>query len=274
MSVIDSPDGQYGVVASQVLLASLPTGTATVTVTLPANVNTVALMLVDQPASVGVGVDCVGVRTGVQYPGTIRSSPPGLISSWVWYFEVMPSLDSEVEIGWNLAPTGDWYVVGMSGITQVDVPALTAATAGASQEIPANIVYVGGIYGGDIYPLGLDIDGNLKVVSSGGSSAPTYPDLTSGRVEMITNTATTIIAAPATGANYLFGIDFNNFTGSPGAMYCYAPPSNNQITGATPPTGQTVTVPLNGYRLTTALIGQSAVASNLGFVTVRYAIGP
>lgn len=104
----DTPDYQRGIASPQQLLAS-PSSTASTTVTLPANTET--LMVIAPGSSLTTGVTAAGVTTSVQYPGLPANAVATVTASPAWFFNVTNTLDTQITVTFASAPSGTWYVI-------------------------------------------------------------------------------------------------------------------------------------------------------------------
>lgn len=234
MTIIDAPDGQYGVVNSAVLLASVAANVGTVTVTLPANITSVMVVGEDiQGLRSPDYVACFGVTTTLGYPGVIRYAPQGISASAAAFFVVAPSLDSQVTISWGTNPLTKWWVVGLTGVNEVDVPAVSSSINYVGSISPPTVMQIGALYGGNIQPLNLDASGKLLV--SGGSSALNYDEsFITSQVTLTTASTYYNIAsvALAAGTWLITARFFVQYTGAIGKIDGLIGPNSASVTAA------------------------------------------
>lgn len=114
MSAIDTPDYQRGIVNAQKLLATEgPTSTG-VTVGIPPNCET--LVVAVEPGFSPVLVQCLGVLSGIQYPGVRLIYSYQANGGMVWLFDVSDVIDRELVLEWDGAPGAVWYVYSDAGV--------------------------------------------------------------------------------------------------------------------------------------------------------------
>lgn len=129
---VDTPDGVAGVVNAQALVATVPAGTATVTIGVPLNAETFAVY----SSTGGVGqVFCRGTTSNMMYPGVAVAGSASIQALPTYYFDVAGAVDGEVLIGWTgSAPALEsWYVYCDSGIHVVADPNVSALISNAGE---------------------------------------------------------------------------------------------------------------------------------------------
>lgn len=188
MSIIDTPDWQNGVVSAQSLLATVAAGTKTTTVTLPPNITTLAVYGFDIGQEANV-VECLGVTSGFKYPGTTRRSPPDVNAENAVFFVVSQPLDAQVTISLSVNASQAWWVVSMTGVNVVDVPAVSGVVVGPGAASPPLLLQVGGTDGTDARTLLVDPSGR-QIVTPVAANTTITGSVANG---------TTILAAPAAG---------------------------------------------------------------------------
>lgn len=257
MSLIDTPDWQNSVVSAQVLLATVPVHTLSAVVNLPPNVTTI-MILSNAIGPTTEPITCTGSTSGRRYPGVIRVTAAAVGGGGTAFFTVSPVVDATVTIAFNADPVTVWYVIGLNGLDIVDVPSLTSVVAPETNVKPAYGVMMGGSDGTDLRFMSTDVNGR---------QIPLVPTTASG-VIVVGTAATTIIPAPGTGANYLFGVNLTNFN----AQFCTVSANGLAVAYLTAAANATVTDQLNGLRVTTAV---TAIGSGVGCnMVIRYAPGP
>jgi len=117
VSAIDTPDYQRGVVSAQKLLATVAAGTASVLVTPPPNCET--LIVITETGTLANFVSCLGVTSGVLYPGSRTLSPGNNAFLPVFMFDVSDVIETELELSWQSSPPAAWYVYSDAGVHTV-----------------------------------------------------------------------------------------------------------------------------------------------------------
>lgn len=117
MSVIDTPDGQRGFVNAQSLQGSFTAGERAGTVGIPANAETLVVVL--EFGGAAKTCDCAGLTSGVRYPGIYIPPNPNTSSSQCWQFDISQPVDEQVSISFNSTPGANWFVYADAGVHQV-----------------------------------------------------------------------------------------------------------------------------------------------------------
>lgn len=198
----DTPDYQVGVVSAQAVLANVNGGTGTVTVTVPANVETIAVLWESFPA--GVAFACTGVTSGLNYPGATLQAPGGGGVSFTTYFDVTNAVDAQVTIASSTVPTQPWHVYADNAVHVVTDPALNLSAAPVGGATPSGALLVGGTDGTHLQALSTDRHGREYVIPSAPSLIGTdHPavEVQYGSVGGIAAT-TVVLAAPGAGIRY------------------------------------------------------------------------
>jgi hypothetical protein len=121
---IGTPDYQRGVVSAQALLATVPANTATFTVGVPPNTETLAVIF-PGVASVSA-ISCTGTTTGATYLGVYTQPQSAIPADGTYFFDVSSAIDASVTITVTNPPASSWYVYSDSGVHIVaDVSKLT-----------------------------------------------------------------------------------------------------------------------------------------------------
>lgn len=131
---VDTPDYQRGVVNAQVLLATVPGGTSTVTVGVPPNTET--LVVIVPGAAANTGIFCTGVVTGVQYSGVKSSAEPLVSETPTWWFDVSAVVDASVKVSLTVATADVWYVYADAGTHTVADISKLVSNLGVQYQIP------------------------------------------------------------------------------------------------------------------------------------------
>jgi hypothetical protein len=257
---IGTPDWQRGIVSAGKLLATVPAATTSVTVDVPPNAQTlvVAMTYVTYEAFVKVK----GVTTGRQYPGALR--PSDVASTYAdafYYFSVSSQVDEQVEVTIAAATPDPWYVFSQSGVTVVDVAELIGVV---------QYDYNGAEYGLSVLGLSpqlgqyasLEIDENGRLIPFG-------PTNSTGLLAVPTASGQ-LLAAPASGNNYLFGADVLSTATLAGTVTLTI--GGVAIAAASFAAQGTESIDLDGY-VTNGVVDM--VASQAGYsVALRYTPGP
>ena len=255
---VGTPDWQRGLVTAGKLLATVPGGSDTTTVTIPANAATIVVAL--SSAISPLTIDVVGVTTGYVYPASLRYSTSGFGGGTSAICAVSSQLDSELTVTLSSAPANPWYVYAESGVGVVNIPEVQLTLAKA---------------GDPVNPWGIETLGsdgtNSRIIStdSNGRQIPLVPSLSTGLVSI--SGGVVILPAPASGHNYLFGYDVSTAAGGVGSLvsvYNSAYVVSEIWNNVTSPT----TVDLQGYATALALSASSSDADTR--ITLRYAPGP
>jgi hypothetical protein len=171
MTLGDTPDNQVGVVNAQQLLATVASGTANATVTVPTNSET--LVVQSKVVAASQPPEVTGVASGFKYPGVqIRTGVfPNIYG--VAYFDVSTAVDAEYAVHFPEAPAATWYVYA-DDFGHVTIEPATAGTTGRlGGEAPPRIMQVGGEGGGKLYPLEVNTLGSAYII-------PTVPSIVAG----------------------------------------------------------------------------------------------
>jgi hypothetical protein len=261
VTIFDAPDGQNAVVNAQLLLASVAANTASVTVALNPNITTVAVFGGSAAIPYTDFLECLGVTTGNRYPGSTRfTGGLGIAANVSRFFTVSPALDSEVTIEWVSAPTAPWFVVGMTGVNMVDVPALAASLGANGGTTPGLGLLVMGTDGTDARPLATDVNGR---------QIPLVPTKSSGVISATTG-GVTVLAAPSSGENYLFGVDVQGVTAAD--VLTLSSVAKGEFAFLTAPLTTIATLDLKGFAVSDAVTATTSV--DTANVVLRYASGP
>ena len=193
-SNIGTPDWQRATVSAGKLLASVPSGTSSVTVELPPNAQTIAILLPTSDYATDVTV--AGVTTGLQYPVVYRPFTSNLGADIQFFASVMPSLDTSVVVQIAPNPGSEWWVYAMTSTEVVDVPALATVMAYVQVSDPQNGLVVVGWDGASYHPPRTDTTGRVVI-------APP----TTGYSAAVPTGTTQLLAAPSSGEWYLHGLD-------------------------------------------------------------------
>jgi len=251
--VTGTPDWQRGVFSPQKLVASVPINTGEVTVNMPAN--TEALLIIGAGAYVS---SVTGTTTNKTYTFIY---PTNDNTGFAIVF-VSPAVDPAVKIMLELAPAPEWYVVADAGVRTVVDAVLASAVAGASGGgvAPAGAVLVAGsspsFGGGDAYVLETDDNGRL---------VPLVPT-----AAIRISAAGEVLAAQASGAWYLFGLDVQA-TVATGTLNLDDVVTSDVICFVQPPAANTTLhVDLGGYRCAGQV--NAGLSDCVGYL--RYAPGP
>ena len=257
--VIGTPDWQRGVVTPNKLLATIPAGTLTYDIDLPANAN--KIVIARKGSNFTGTITVTGTTSGIEYPGGEIPFANDATAGEFLQFTVLPVVDSKVTLtfaGWTV--TTEFYVYTTPDILAVSTPdALYYVNYQGAQNSGSGITMFGIYDGNNIIPL----------FDSHGRQIPLVP--TVGDSATVAAGTTQLVAAPVSDAWYLFGLDVYS-TGSTNNPVYLKDSLGNTIAYDNPPTGgESHTVELQGFRTTGSV---SVIATAAATVTLRYAPGP
>ena len=257
--LVGSPDYQHGVTTAQKLLTYSPNNMSTIQFAVPPNAETIIVVAGNNP---GLGsLLAVGLQSGLYYAINQYTQRISGQAYGQYFINVSAQVDTSMSLSWTVAPsTGTWVYSDQASHVSFDpnVGLLTALSANAP-----------GAYG--TASLGTDGTNQYEIATTTrGRQIPIVPTSTTGLITVGT-TATSVLAAPGSGNNYLFGLDVrNDYAGSnpfellDGGSVAWAV--------ARVPTGDTVTISLDGLAVNFAL---SAICGAAGmYIVLRYAAGP
>lgn len=257
---VGTPDWQRGIVTAGKLLATIPAGTTTETVTVPPNAQSLAVVL--NYVDVQTYVDVKGSTTGRSYSGAWRPSEvPFSYADSFYYFAVASQLDAQVEIRLSTAPTSPWYVFSESGVTLVDVAELVPTLQPDVNGSYYGITTVGYMAQSQRFS-SLSLDGNGRLV--------TMPP-TSGLSKAVAAGTTQLLALPSGNSWYLYGIDVVASAASVQTVTLIDSTGNTIATVSPPASGESKSVDLGGFYTNGSV---SVTASAAATVTLRYTLGP
>ena len=257
-----TPDWQRGVNSAQRLLNTVGGGSQLQQVAVPPNAQTIIVLASATP---GLGTfEAAGVTTSFLYPVSQSIFKPGTEEFGAYFINVANCIDTEITCTFSHAPGNTWYIYADQGV-HINFDPFVANLLQLVGSPP-------GLYGAlalgsdgtDARPLSTNINGRL---------IPLVPTLSSGNVGVPSpGTTYPVLAAPASGAWYLFGIDAVSNSASGGcAVELFA--NGTQIAFLTSADQLHVDhVQLDGYRTTGAVTALPFY--NGGAVWLRYAAGP
>lgn len=258
-NVVGTPDWQRGAVAANKLLATVPAGTEQVTITVPANAQLVGVIL--SSAVVPSVATATGVVTGNTYPGEIRSVGLSDDAFPLLVFMVSTQIDEQIIIDVGApAATATWWVFSLTTSELMVLAAIENLYQGnyaTSTQRGINAMGFDGTLGKNI-----SVDAN-------GRTIPLVP--TKGIDLAIVAGANALLAAPASGGNYLFALDVINTSGVTNTLTLSDASGNTIGKVALAAADPSFTLELQGFRVTTA-VSVNAVAG--ADVVLRYAPGP
>lgn len=256
---VGTPDWQRGIATPQKLLAAVAGGTGSVIVAVPPNAESLVVFAVGAP---GLGtLSAYGEPSNIFYPIQESFSVHGGNSSGQYFINVSGQVDTEVLFGWSIAPGSTWYVYS----DQAPHISFDPNVGQLVQERDSLL----GLWG--VLALGSDtVNQHVIETDSHGRLIPLVPTLTTGAVVMTTS-PTQLVAAPASGAWYLFGVDFRNDSAARDTP-SLLDSTSAQLTLSGVAAGGSDHVDLKGYRTTgkVQIVGLTTSA----YVTLRYAPGP
>ena len=109
-----SPDWQRGYYSAQKLLASVPAGTYSVTVTVPPNAETIIVQAANITA--GAYVTMQGVDTSITYAGFQTDRAGAVSGAFSAFFDCSSILDSQVTLHLQNSLAKPWYVYADAGV--------------------------------------------------------------------------------------------------------------------------------------------------------------
>lgn len=304
MSIVSgTPDWQRGTSSIGALLASVPGATLTKSVTIPTNA--LSLWLAFSTPVLPDTIEVLGNQSGCPYPGTFHQGDPRTLNGYFFVFNVSSQLDSSVTVTLTTsAGLGTWYLYASTGISAVDVPQFGLITQTIGQPTNLQGVLILGSDGTDGRALKTDATGQLYIANPGGGATPQPvggalvsegilamgSDGTDGRalstdvngrqiplvptasaqVAPPLGISTMLLAAPSSGANYLFGI-YVAATSVTGIMTISFPFTNPfAVMSCYNSLGQSID--LHGMRVTQQV--NVNAASGYPWFTILYAPGP
>lgn len=255
---IGAPDWQRATLGAGKLLATVAATQNETQVVIPPNTATLCVAL--PTAFTPTDVIVTGVTTGLQYPGVLRPHQSNLGTDSLYMFTILAALDEDVTVYVSPLPGSRWYVYAYPQTAVVDVPLLSTVLGYVQSSDPQNGLVVVGYDGASYRALSTDTNGR---------QIPLVPTI--GLGESVGAGYSQLLAAPSSGAWYLFGLDVYS-TGSSDNPITLSDTNGNTIAYDNPPTGgESHTVALQGFR-TVGAVGVNATAA--ATVTLRYAPGP
>ena len=194
-NVIGTPDWQRGTVNAQKLIATIPGGTASAVVNLPANTTKIGIA---QAGDNFTGTYLVqGNTSGLKYPETLVPGSSSASASSFSQFDVLSMIDTSVTITFsgftNLDPFYVYTALDVLAVSTPDLNALIQSENASNSGVGVNVFAVSG--GVAVPPL----------VDSFGRTIPISPLNAASLI--LTAGFTQVLAAPATQNWYLFGYD-------------------------------------------------------------------
>jgi len=255
---IGTPDWQRGSVNAGKLLATVAANTSSTSVDLTPNTRT--LVIVVPSGTQPTAVDVQGRTTGTYYPGTVMVNAADATAGIIYAFTVSPETDQTVTVTCSPTPSSSWYVYANSGIQIVSIAEIRQVTAYDGQS--------GKNYG--LVVMGFDGTYAQRIkTNANGNIVPLVP--TVGVDKAVLAGTTQLIAAPASGGNYIFAVDVIDTSGGANTLSLVDGSGNTLGKVALATADPSYTIELQGFRVTTAL---SVVAVASADIVVRYAPGP
>lgn len=131
----DTPDYQRGIFNPQALLATVPANTATVTVGVPTNAETLIVAAAD--IADGGTIFAQGVSTLYKYAGVRLPTQPHMTTATTWFFDVSAAMDERVQITFTDAPGEIWFVYADAAAHVIGDASTLKNTQGAVYSIPS-----------------------------------------------------------------------------------------------------------------------------------------
>lgn len=258
---VGAPDWQRGVVSAGKLLGKFAGPQTFVTVAIPPNAENI--VVIGDLLADGLPIQASGVTSTASYPVIEVNTSTPTYTSLLWIIPVSSAIDSQLTIEFQSFTSGNYYVA-----SDVGGDLFTAGLLSQIAQYNGNGINTYGVLAfGDSLgygkPIALDVAGRVIPMVPTSWQGPTALALTN----------TQLIAAPASGSLYLFGVDFRNDAAA-AEVGQIGDAAGNAIANVKIPAGSTLSVDLGGLRvgLTTALY---ALASSTSvYATLRYAAGP
>lgn len=109
-----TPDWQRGYYSAQKLLADVPAGTHTTTITVPPNAETIVIQV--DNSSLAFAPSVVGVQTGIHYAPQFQHLTTSMSAYPVWFVDMSSTVDQEVTITFLALANFAWYVYADAGV--------------------------------------------------------------------------------------------------------------------------------------------------------------
>jgi hypothetical protein len=132
---IDTPDYQRGVISAQKLLATVAAGTASVTVGIPPNAETLIVTAAD--IADGGTIYAEGTSTLYKYSGVRLPSQPHMTAAVTWVFDVSNPMDEQVDVVFTDAPGMTWFVYADAAVHVIADASTLKDTHGSVYAVPA-----------------------------------------------------------------------------------------------------------------------------------------
>lgn len=208
-------------------------GTGSVAVTLPANTETLVILV--PQAGYDATIEVLGMTTGHEYPSTVLPVSAIEVAFFTGMANVAPPADASVTVTLGSAPTVTWYIVADAGVRLVTELTVQSAMQASGASVPPDGIAVLGSDGTDARFLRTSQQGILYGVWSAPDTATgDHPpnELQIAQVVPSGTGITTLVAAPGTGKRLrVFYLKANIFSTSggdaqladtSGVTYCYA----------------------------------------------------
>lgn len=223
-----------------------------------------------------IGVTSLASYPVIPYGATVAGGAP------MWVIPVSNPTDAQISINASAAPGDPWFAVNDQGI-RVIADAVLAGLVNASGVAATGIGLL--VLGEDItataHILETDSHGRLAAgdpnVPQG--AIPQVATMNTGRVTVSSNSTAPVLAAPSSGAWYLFNADWENFALTlPGSLYLLDSATNaagNEIAEVRfNALGGAPGVPIHQRVTTGVWIGSDAGTGTTGGVVLRFSPGP
>lgn len=259
VTVVGSPDYQHGITTAQKLLGTFTSAQASATVSVPPNAETIVVMA--DSATPLTMLSCVGATTGYSYPISVSYLNNGGVNEAQYFINASGQVDAQLVLTWVTAPSAGWSVYSDQAPHVSFDPNLGLLVN--ERESPL------GAWG--VLLLGTDtVNQHALETDSNGRQIPLVPTGTTGALA-VSAANNLFLAAPPSGAYYLFGLDIRNGAASYTAVVLQTV-AQVAYAHANVPVGDSRHIELNGLRVTTQV---NAIASQVGATMVlRFAAGP
>ena len=256
-----TPDWQRGVNSAQRLLVTAGGGSQLEQVSVPPNAQTIIVLASATP---GLGTfEAAGVTTSFLYPVSQSIFKPGTEEFGAYFVNVANCIDTEITCTFSHAPGNTWYIYADQGV-HINFDPFVANLLQLVGSPP-------GLYGA--LALGSDgTDARALSTDTNGRLIPLVPTLAASG----TGSVVGAIAAPASGKNYIFGIDVLGISGGADSFTVtgnggtIALLSTDQSSASAIPHDH---VDLGGFPVTTGVDWTDAGGAAAPWI-IRYAAGP
>lgn len=198
----DTPDYQRGVVSAQKLVGTATAGSASLTVGVPPNSET--LLVIADPGVTGQNPSVQGVSSGAMYPASHIGPTAEAGTMSVWAVAISPPVDDQVTVSWGNTPNGAWYAIVDQGIRQTTDAVLTRIATDVGGAPPTMGLALVVTDGAESYVLAGSPDGAVNVIPQ--VPVPVSTGHPSNEVTVastgLASSSTTLLGPPGAGKRY------------------------------------------------------------------------